>query len=379
MSRRVSLLGVLLLVTVFSSVCFAKFTVYLTDGTSHGVSKIYFNGDKADLYLASGQKLRVSAAGIDFVKSGFRRPEAAIATVYGAGTEAPSPGTKTPSQAEMESIWNQSHQNVVAVNDFGSISKGQIVRVVESSPLTTVVIEKDETTGIFKRIVLDTGSFADNFQPQAPAHGQPKSTAQSSEPPPQQPGNESDLTFYEPEGNASSSEVSEVNPPNAALIKIAAGIGVAVIVCIVLLIKTRGILRLGILVVFVAGSAFAANSGYHEWQQFKKVDEAEGRVKTFFNNLLDLTNEERVRTAAAVWSRGTMTIKNPTESAAAKSECFRWLEKGRIGIIKSFKIEGATLQVNASDVIVFVSVDDQLKKVLVSDGQSLSWAKREEQ
>lgn len=376
MSRRVSLLGAFLFATFFSSVCFAKFTVQLADGTSHEVTKIYFNGETADLYLASGQKLRVSSAKIDFVKSGFKRPDAAIATVYGAGSETASPATNAPSQAELESIWNRSHQSVVAINDFGSISKGQVVRIAQSSPTTTELIERDESTGIFKKIVLDTASFSDNFQTQAPAQPEAELTAPGPEPS-QKPVNESDLIFYEPEGNASSSEVSEVEPPNAGLIKIAAGIGVATLICIILLFTTRGILRFGILLLFIAGSALAANSGYHEWQQFKKVDDAEGRVRAFFNNLLDLTNEDRIQAAVAVWSRGTLTIKNPIELAAAKSECFRWLKKGRIGIIKSFKVKGATLQANASDVIVFVSVDDQLKKILVSDGQSLSWAKKE--
>lgn len=341
----------------------------MTDGTSHDVSRIDFKVDKVDLYLVSGQKLRVSSVDIDYAKSGFKRPDAAITTIYGVAAEAPSKG---PTQSELETMWNQAHQTMVASNDFGSLVKGETVKVIESSQLTTVVVAKDATTGLYKRIVVDNSSYLDNFEEPAVA-GQPRKTQPIT--PTKPTTSEPDLTFTTPEGNASFSEIPEETGPTPVLIKIGTPIAVAFVVGLILIFVTHGAARLGVVVALLAVCGYFGINGYHAWMKFQQVDEAEQRVSIFLTNFLDLSDDDRVDRGVSMWSRGTFKINNPTELAAAKSECLRWLEKGRIGIFKAFKVKGGVLQEDNSSVVVFVTIDDQLKKMLVSHDQSLSWAK----
>src|SRR5436190_16855597 len=73
----------LILLFLFYSISYATFTVYLTNGTPQEVSRVYFYGDKADLFLLSGAKMTVPINSIDFQKTGLARPTSQVSTVYG--------------------------------------------------------------------------------------------------------------------------------------------------------------------------------------------------------------------------------------------------------------------------------------------------------
>lgn len=378
MLSKLSVPLIVLFIFGFCSICFAKFTVVLTNGTSQEVSKIYFNGATADLYLLSGNKLRVAVDTIDFAKSGFKKPEAQITTLYGTGTS--NTGSEGLSQSELEALWNASHQTVVANNDLGSITKGEVVRVIESSPIRTVILTKDRD-GRYKRIVMDSGTYADTFEASEPAQPAPKSHQQNpQEPAPAPEEDGSYLSLEGPPGTASKAELPEHQSPLSELL-LPAGVAAALgILLLILSFTTSGSARWIFVVAFFALLALGGKYGYQEWVEYSILDEAQGRVKTFFYNISRLSDEQSVQVAVAVWSRGTLTIRNPTEFAAAKYECFRWMEKGRIGVVKNYQLMGAELRKGSSapETVVFVTVDDNLRKILVTPGQPLSWAGTEE-
>lgn len=352
--------------------CFAKFTVQLTDGSSQDVSKIYFNGEKADLFLVSGVKRTVPVSSIDFDKSGFKRPNAAITTIYGTGQPAVSSGL---SQPELEDLWNRSTTTAVANNDFGSVVKGETVHVVESTPVSTIIITRDPS-GKYKRIVLDTATFMDTFgqtpSQQAPASKVPAPTA----PPVEDTG---ELSFEGTPGNAQQDEIpDEKDSPRSDLLWIGGGGVAAVLVLLILTIAVKGAARWVFLLALIGVCVVGGNSAMKTRKQLEHVQAARDRVAQFFTNYKRLSYDNNVHAAVAYWSRGTSNIKNATEYAAAKSECFRWLETGKIGIVHTFGVKGEKLEQDSS-VTVFVSIDDQLKKILVTDGQPLSWAENNQQ
>lgn len=352
--------------------CFAKFTVQLKDGTSQDVSKIYFKGEKADLYLVSGVKRTVPVSSIDFDRSGFKRPNAAITTIYGTGQQVVSPGL---SQPELEDLWNRSTTTAVANNDLGSVVKGETVHVVESTPVSTIVITRDPS-GKYKRIVLDTATFMDTFgqtpSQQAPLTRVPAPTV----PPVEETG---DLSLEGTPGDALQDEIpDEKDSPKSDLLWIGGGGVAAVLVLLILTIVVKGVARWVFLLALIGVCVVGGNSAMKTRKQLEHVQAARDRVAQFFTNYKRLSDDTSVHAAVAYWSRGTSNIQNATEYAAAKSECFRWLETGKVGIVHTFASKGEKLEANSS-VTVFVSIDDQLKKILVTDGQPLSWAENNQQ
>src|SRR3990172_3697870 len=158
------LLGVLFFLLVFHSLCDAAFRVYLKDGASKQVSRIYFNGPKVDLYQISGVKMTVSRADIDYERSGFKEPEAAVGvSIYGTHEAPNKEASRRPAYEDLESLWNSAKQKAVASKDFGTITKGQEVRVIGSDAISYTIIAREQDGGYTRRVV-DSETFFDFFE-----------------------------------------------------------------------------------------------------------------------------------------------------------------------------------------------------------------------
>jgi len=150
---------------LFASLCHAKFTVYFKDGTSRDVVKIEFRGKYVDLYLTTGKILTLPENSIDYKVTGIQRPEAEVGeSIVGANKPTPKvPEFKPPSQEELQRQWQSSTDNVVTIQDFGSIRKGEEARVVSTSGVSYTVVALGPG-GEYKRAVVQGDIFSDFFE-----------------------------------------------------------------------------------------------------------------------------------------------------------------------------------------------------------------------
>lgn len=161
--RRLSLF---LAILFFSSVCSAEMTIYFKDGHSRKVHRIEFQGDTADLYLTDGSTESVEVSKIDLETSGIAVPRGTYGSkVLGKSTRA-NPTSTTMSRSEqdrLEEQWKSSSKEYEARIAYQSIAAGDIVHLINSTGYTVTVIHR-ESSGNYKKFLIDRSSFADHFQ-----------------------------------------------------------------------------------------------------------------------------------------------------------------------------------------------------------------------
>ena len=147
----------------------ASFSIYFKDGSSREVTKIEFKGQYVELYLTTGNVLRMRKDSIDFRVTGIEAPsEDSRVTIKGTRPsdkvveKLPMQSTG-PSQSELADQWNRSTETAIAVRDSGSIKKGDAVRVVSVNNLGHTVIVR-MADGNYKRIAINSEIFADHFE-----------------------------------------------------------------------------------------------------------------------------------------------------------------------------------------------------------------------
>jgi len=150
---------------LFASLCHAKFTVYFKDGTSRDVVKIEFKGKNVDLFLTTGNVLTLPADSIDYEATGIQKPKAefGVSVFSGEKPKPKEPQFKPPPQEELQRQWENSTETVVAVQDFGSIRKGEEARVVSSSGVSYTVVARG-SGGAYERAVVQADIFSEYFE-----------------------------------------------------------------------------------------------------------------------------------------------------------------------------------------------------------------------
>ncbi|HJZ12929.1 MAG TPA: hypothetical protein VJ521_12300, partial [Acidobacteriota bacterium] len=275
------LLGVLFFLLVFHSLCDAAFRVYLKDGASKQVSRIYFNGPKVDLYEISGVKVTVSRADIDYERSGFKEPEAAVGvSIYGTHEAPNEEASRRPAYEDLESLWNSAKQKAVASKDFGTITKGQEVRVIGSDAISYTIIAREQDGGYTRRVV-DSETFFDFFESSLekkrpvknlpPVNVKPVETRFPEAPPPEKPKPILDASLYKPLG--------------AGFIYL---LLLSIAIPLMNRLKERFYeLRFGIVLIFLAALTISAKIAYDKGVGFYWQDRAKNRVDLVLEGISD--------------------------------------------------------------------------------------------
>jgi len=168
-SSRISIFSLLIFLWI-TSFCNASFFLYFKDGSYREVNKVEFKGQFVELYLTAGTVLRMPKNSIDYRASGIEEPSESDNKLILKGPRpdqrivvAPEKKATGPTQEELGSEWGSTTTNAVAIHDFGSLKKGEIVRIVSNNNIKYTIIAKMED-GSYKRLTVNSDNFMENFE-----------------------------------------------------------------------------------------------------------------------------------------------------------------------------------------------------------------------